>query len=290
MAKNKENIVKEKINWKKEAALLPGYLILSAWILFTAVILFWIIGASLSTSKEIFSGQVLKFETGLHFANYMDAWKAQNVSKFFANSLLYASVSCVLVILVAAPAAYALARFEFVGNKTIRLIMILSMSVPLVMVIMPIYALTARIHLKGRLLLVVLYTFMNVPYTTTYLMNFFAALSKTYEEAAAIDGCTAMKAFWKIMFPLIQPALITVTVFNFLNVWNEFFMALIFASSEKYTPVGVGLLNIVNAMKYSGNYGGLFAAVVIVFLPTFLLYIFMSEKIISGITGGGVKG
>lgn len=67
-------------------------------------------------------------------------------------------------------------------------------------------------------------------------------------------------------------------------------MSLIFASSEKYIPVGVGLLNIVNAMKYSGDYGGLFAAVVIVFLPTFLLYIVMSEKIISGITGGGVKG
>ena len=67
-------------------------------------------------------------------------------------------------------------------------------------------------------------------------------------------------------------------------------MALIFTNSETMTPVGVGLLQIVNAMKYSGNYGGMFAAVIIVFLPTFLLYIFMSEKIISGVTGGGVKG
>lgn len=240
--------------------------------------------------QEIFSGQVLKFETGFHFENYIEAWKAQNVSQFFANSLLYASISCVGVVLISAPGAYALSRFEFKGNKIIRMGMVLAMSVPLVMVIMPIYSMTARVGLKGRLLLIVLYTFMNVPYTTIYLMNFFAALSKSYEEAAMIDGCTPMKAFWKIMFPLIQPALVTVTVFNFLTVWNEFFMALIFASSEKYTPVGVGLLNIVNAMKYSGNYGGLFAAVVIVFLPTFLLYIFMSERIISGITGGGVKG
>lgn len=92
------------------------------------------------------------------------------------------------------------------------------------------------------------------------------------------------------MLPLVQPALITVTIFNFLGVWNEFFMALIFASSEKMTPVGVGLLQIVNSMKYTGDYGGLFAAVVIVFLPTFLLYIFLSEKIIAGVTGGGIKG
>ena len=129
-----------------------------------------------------------------------------------------------------------------------------------------------------------------MPFTTTYLLNFFASLSKSYEEAAAIDGCTPSKAFWKIMFPLIQPAVVTVTIFNFMSVWNEFFMALIFATSTETTPVGVGLLQIVNAMKYTGDYGGLFAAVIIVFLPTFLLFILLSEKIISGVTGGGVKG
>lgn len=282
--------VKEKVNWKKELALLPGYLIVTLWILFTAVILLWILGASLSTSREIFSGNVFKFETGLHFENYVSAWTNQNVSKFFANSLLYAVVSCVCVILISAPAAYVLSRFEFIGNKVMKSGLIIAMSIPAVMIIMPIYALTARWGIKGRILLILLYIFMHVPYTTTYLLNFFATLSRTYEEAAAIDGCPPAKTFWVIMLPLVQPALITVTIFNFMGVWNEFFMALIFASSEKYTPVGVGLLQIVNAMKYSGDYGGMFAAVVIVFLPTFLLYIFLSEKIIAGVTGGGIKG
>lgn len=281
---------KEKINWKKEASLLPGYLIVTIWILFTAVFLCWILGASLSTSREIFSGSVFKFESGIHFENYVTAWKTQNVSQFFANSLLYSTTSCVGVLLIAAPAAYVLSRFNFVGSKALRSALIICMSIPSVMIIMPIYSMTAQIGLKGRLLLILLYIFLHVPYTTTYLLNFFATLSKTYEEAAAIDGCSPAKTFWVIMLPLVQPALITVTIFNFLGVWNEFFMALIFASSEKYTPVGVGLLNIVNAMKYTGDYGGLFAAVVIVFLPTFLLYIFLSEKIISGVTGGGIKG
>lgn len=289
MAKEKVKY-KEKINWKKEAALLPGYLIVTIWIVFTAVFLLWILGASLSTSREIFSGNVFKFETGIHFENYVNAWRVQNVSKFFANSLLYATVSCVGVILISAPAAYVLSRFEFVGNKVMKAGLIICMSIPSVMIIMPIYAVTAKIGLRGRLLLILLYIFLKVPYTTTYLLNFFATLSKTYEEAASIDGCPPAKTFWVIMLPLVQPALVTVTIFNFLGVWNEFFMALIFASSEKYAPVGVGLLNIVNAMKYTGDYGGLFAAVVIVFLPTFLLYIFLSEKIIAGVTGGGIKG
>ena len=251
--KKKEKIVyKEKVNWRKELSLLPGYLIVTIWVLFTAVFLLWILGASLSTSREIFSGSVFKFETGLHFENYVSAWQTQNVSVFFGNFLLYAVVSCT--------------------------------------VILPIFSLTTQWGIKGRLLLILLYIFLRVPFTTTYLLNFFATLSKTYEEAAAIDGCPPGKTFWLIMLPLVQPAIITVTIFNFLSVWNEFFMALIFASSSEMTPVGVGLLQIVNSMKYTGNYGGLFAAVVIVFLPTFLLYIFLSEKIIAGVTGGGIKG
>lgn len=290
MSKNKEPKVKDRINWKKELSLLPGYIIVLVWIIFTAAFLFWILGASFSTSREIFSGGVFKFESGVHFENYVNAWKAQNVSVFFANSLLYAVTACIGVILISAPAAYVLSRFEFIGNKIMKSSLIVAMSIPAVMIIMPIFSLSTRWNLKGRILLILLYIFLNVPYTTTYLLNFFATLSKTYEEAAAIDGCPPAKTFWVIMLPLVQPALITVTIFNFLGVWNEFFMALIFASSEKMTPVGVGLLQIVNSMKYTGDYGGLFAAVVIVFLPTFLLYIFLSEKIIAGVTGGGIKG
>ena len=290
MSKNKEPKVKERINWKKELSLLPGYIIVLVWIIFTAAFLFWILAASLSTSREIFSGSVFKFESGFHFENYISAWQAQNVSVFFANSLLYAVTACIGVILISAPAAYVLSRFEFIGRKVMKSSLIIAMSIPAVMIIMPIFSLSTQWNLKGRILLILLYIFLNVPYTTTYLLNFFATLSRTYEEAAAIDGCPPAKTFWVIMLPLVQPAIITVTIFNFLGVWNEFFMALIFASSEKMTPVGVGLLQIVNSMKYTGDYGGLFAAVVIVFLPTFLLYIFLSEKIIAGVTGGGIKG
>lgn len=280
----------EKINWKKEARLLPGYIVVCSWVAFTAVILLWIFGASLSTSREIFTGEVLKFATGFHWENYVTAWTNQNVSVFFGNSLLYSLVSCAGVLVISAPAAYVLSRWDFVGSKTLRVGLVIAMSVPAIMIIMPLYSLAVRWGIKGRVLLILLYIMLRVPYTTIYLMDFFSTLSRSYEEAAYLDGCSAPNTFWKIMLPLVQPAVVTVTIFNFLSVWNEFFMALIFTTSDKMTPVGVGLLQIVNAMKYTGNYGGLFAAVIIVFLPTFLLYIFLSEKIIAGVTGGGVKG
>ena len=269
---------------------MPCYLIVCVWVVFTAIMIFWILAASLSTSREIFSGEVHKFATGFHWENYATAWRVQNVSLFFRNSLLYSVLSCVGVLAISAPAAYVLARWEFTGGRALRIGLVIAMSVPIIMIIMPIYSLAVRWGIKGWVLLVVLYILMRVPYTTIYLLDFFATLSRTYEEAAYIDGCSASKTFLKIMLPLVQPAIITVTIFNFMSVWNEFFMALVFTTNEDMTPVGVGLLNIINSMKYTGNYGGMFAAVIIVFLPTFLLYIFMSEKIIAGVTGGGVKG
>lgn len=289
--KQKEAKAREPFNWRKELKLLPGYLFLLIWIVFTFVLIGWIVAASLSTSREIFKGETLQFATGFHWENYATAWNLQNVSVYFMNSLLYASVSCVFLILICAPAAYVLGRFTFIGNKPIKSGFVMAMSLPAIMIILPLLNITTKLHLNGsRFLLIFLYIAINIPYTTTFLINFFSTLSRSYEEAAAIDGCSPIKTFWKIMFPLAQPGIITVTIFNFLAVWNEYFMSLVFASTDSKRSVGVGLFTIISAMKQNGEYGALFAAVIIVFLPTFLLYIFLSEKIIAGVTGGGVKG
>lgn len=289
--KKEKEKAREPFNWRKEVKLLPGYIFLCLWLAFTFVLIGWIAAASLSTSREIFKGEVLQFASGFHWENYITAWTLQNVSTYFMNSLLYASVSCVLLIFICAPAAYVLGRFTFIGNKPIKSGFVMAMSIPQIMIILPLLSITTQLHLTGtRFLLIFLYIAINIPYTTTFLINFFSTLSRSYEEAAAIDGCTPIKTFWKIMFPLAQPGIITVTIFNFLNVWNEYFMSLIFASTDAKRSVGVGLFTIIAAMKQNGDYGALFAAVIIVFLPTFLLYIFLSEKIIAGVTGGGVKG
>lgn len=280
----------DRINWKKEARLLPGYLIVGLWVAFTALMLSWIVAASLSTTKEIMTGRVYDFSKGINWKNYIIAWQTQNVSVYFMNSLVYSFVACAGVLLISAPGAYVLSRWNFVGSKLVRIGLVIAMSVPTIMIILPLYSLAVRWGIKGRILLMLLYIMLRVPYTTVYLLDFFSTLSKSYEEAAYIDGCSHANTFWKIMLPLVQPAVITVTIFNFMSVWNEFFMALIFTTTDEMMPVGVGLLQIINAMKYTGQYGAMFAAVLIVFLPTFLLYLFMSEKIIAGVTGGGVKG
>lgn len=273
----------------------PGYLVLTLWVIFTVFLVFWIFGASLSTTREIFKGAALKFESGIHLENYVTAWKTQNVSVFFGNSLLYASIASVLILVISAPAAYVLSRIRFKGNRLIQTSFATSMGVPLVMIILPLFAVTTNLgllktDLKIRFLLIFLNTAINIPYTVIFLLSFFSTISTSYEEAAIIDGCTREQAFWKIMLPLAQSGIVTVTVFNFLTVWNEYFMSLIFASGQNVRPVAVGLYSMINSMRYTGDWAGLFASVVLVFLPTFILYVLLSNRIIAGITAGGVKG
>lgn len=297
MAKEKE--IRKPFNWKKEAKLLPGYVVIILWVIFTFVLLGWVFAASFATTQDIFAGNAVSlffknFPGGLHIENYVKAWTTSNVSEFFMNSLEYSIISCVALILICAPAAYVLARFTFIGNKLIQTSFVSAMGLPVIMIILPLFGLISASGMlndiiSNKIILVLLYIGINIPYTTIFLLTFFANISRTYEEAAAIDGCPPMKTFWKIMFPMAQSGLVTVSIFNFINIWNEYFISLLIASRNETKPVAVGLYGMINSMKYTGDWAGMFAAVVIVFLPTFLLYIFLSEKIIGGVTGG-IKG
>ncbi len=294
MARNKINHTQSVKGWRNQIRLLPGYIILGIWVIFTAVLVGWVFSASFSTTKEIYQGTNLRFPSGLHFENYVKAWKSQNVSVFFANSLGYASVSTVLLVIVCAPAAYALSRFKFFAGRAIQSGFVAAMGVPAAMIILPLFGMVSFMNLlkaefSVRLLMVFLYVGINIPYTVIFLLSFFANLSRSFEESAAIDGCTPQKTFWKIMLPLVQPGIITVSIFNFINIWNEYFVSLIFASGQNVRPVAVGLYSMISSMRYTGDWAGMFAAVIIVFMPTFFLYIFLSERIIAGVTGGAIK-
>ena len=287
----KQKAMKEHFNLKKEVSLLPGYILCIIWLLFTVVLVGWVVMASFSTTSEILRGDLFKFETGFHFENYINAWTSQKVNIFFLNSMIYTVISCSLIVLASAPAAYALSRFKFRGNMWLQNLFATALGVPVIMIVMPLFSIITKLKLANtRGLIIFLYVDMNVPFTIFFLLSFFKNLSTTYEEAAAIDGCSPMKTFWRIMLPLAQPGIITVTIFNFITIWNEFFMSMLFASKQKVRPIAVGLYNMVKGMQYTNDYGGMFAAVMIVFLPTLLLYVFLSEKIIAGVTGGGIKG
>ena len=269
--------------------LLPGYAVVGLWCAFTFVLIGWILGASFSTTKDIFGGSL--FSSGLHPENYVKALFTHKVGVYFINSIIYTISSCLGIVLVSMPAAYVLARFPFRGNRLVQNAFVSALGIPAIMIIMPLFAvITAAGLTNSRALLIVLYIGINVPFTVFFMITFFKNIPRSFEEAAAIDGCGPMKTFWVVIMPLAQPGIITVTIFNFITVWNEYFMALIFANKTSMRPVAVGLYSMIQSMRYTGDWAGMFAAVVIVFLPTFILYLFMSEKIIAGVTSGAIKG
>ena len=148
MAKEKE--ARRPFNLKKEVKLLPGYIILLLWVIFTIALLGWVFGASFSTTAEIFQGKALKFESGLHFENYAKAWNGAGVAGFFGNSLIYSVISCTILILVCAPAAYVLSRFDFIANKFIQTSFVSATGVPAIMVVLPLFSIISGMGILKR--------------------------------------------------------------------------------------------------------------------------------------------
>lgn len=275
---------------KKQMKLLPAYVPLVLWLVFCLFTVGWLFCASLSTTREIFGGELLK--SGLHFENYVKAWVNNKIAQYFMNSVIYATVSCAFIVLIAAPAAYVIAKRQFKFRGFVKSLFVIGMSIPSIMLVIPMYSVLMRLGMVGhKSTMIFLYVSMSIPYTVYFLISFFSSVPSALEEAALIDGCTPYKAFWKVMFPMAQPGIITVTIFNFLAIWNEYFMSLIFGNSDNSVrSLAVGLQNMINTMRYTGDYAGLFAAIIIVFMPTFIIYLLLSDKIIAGVTGGAVKG
>ena len=163
-----------------------GVGVIILWCVFTFVLVGWIIVASFSTSKGIFSNTM--FSSGFHPENYLTALFKHNVAKYFMNSIIYTVTSIVGIILVAAPASYVLSRFSFKGNSLIQNFFIAALGIPAIMIIMPLFSLITALKMSNsRSVLIILYICINVPFTIFFLISFFKNLPYTFEEAAAIE-------------------------------------------------------------------------------------------------------
>jgi ABC-type glycerol-3-phosphate transport system permease component len=130
---------------------------------------------------------------------------------------------------------------------------------------------------------------LSIPFTVFLLTGYFATLPIEIEESAALDGAGPFRIFFSIMLPLASPGLLTAAIFNFIGLWNEYMLALIFMTTQKKSTVALGLYALQSSMQYTGDWGALFAGVMIVVLPTILLYVVLSERMIAGITLGTGK-
>jgi len=269
--------------------LLPAYIPLIAWLAFSVVLFGWVILASLSTTRDIFTNSLLG--SGVHLSNYVDLFKNQQMGRYFLNSVIYTSAACIGIVVVAAPAAYIVGRVKFRGRNLVNMMFVSALSIPGILISIPLFSLFVQLRLTGSIVtLILIYICTNVPYGVFFLTGFFSSIPKEFEESAAVDGCGPVRTFASIIMPVARPGIITLSIFNFLGVWNEYFYALIFANDESTRTLALALQSIVYGFSNTGNYGGIFAACMVVFLPSFIVYLFVSKKMIDGITIGSVKG
>ena len=279
-------------SWRYRYRNVPYYVFLILWAAFTIFIFVWLVESSFKTNREVFGSPFALPGTPLQAAaeNYEKAWKTIHMSVYFANSVIVTVASVVLVVLISAPAAYALSRVPFPGNTFVTYYFIAGMGLPLQLIMIPLFVLLAKLHLADSLQgLILVYVGVSIPFTILLLTGFFRTLPTEIEDAAAIDGCSEMGIFWRVMLPLAGPGIFTAAIFNFVGMWNEFLLAMIIINSDELRTMPLGLLNIRYTMQYTADWAGLFAAVVIVIIPSFLVYLALSERVMSGLTLGTGK-
>jgi raffinose/stachyose/melibiose transport system permease protein/N-acetylglucosamine transport system permease protein len=265
-------------------------LFLYFWVLFTLFTVLWVVLASFKTNQQLFES-VWSLPRGLNLQSYVKAWKISKMGSYFLNSVLLISVSTAGIVFVAAPAAYVLARVAFRGRQLVTNLFVSGMSIPQVLLLVPLFMLLRRLLLLDKLLGVgLVYVVVNLPFTIFMLISFFVTLPGELEEAAAIDGASAFRTFRSVMLPLAGPGLSTAFIINFIWNWKEYFWPLVLISSDAKKTVSLGLYGLQGSMQYSADWVGLFAGCVIVMLPTLALYLLMSRRIMSGMTLGALKG
>jgi multiple sugar transport system permease protein/raffinose/stachyose/melibiose transport system permease protein len=250
--------------------------------------LLWMVASSFKTQESIFS-DISLIPRQFHFENYYLALTQGDFGRYFLNSIFY-TVSVVLgIVIVSSLAAYAFSRFKFPGKNLLFFMFMAAMMIPIPGSFVPLYVLLNKLHLRNTALGYIL-CMINVGLSTSIflLKTFFDKMPKELEDAARIDGCSKLGIWWNVALPLSKPVLAVVVVFNALNVWNEYVLALIIFDNKNLMPLQRALMMFRG--EFLTNYPLLMAGLTITALPIIILYLLMQKYIVKGVTYQAVFG
>lgn len=259
----------------------------------------WVFLASIKTNAE-FYGNPWTLPQGFNIQNFIDAFQIAQVGDFILNSALVTAMALAILLVVSLPAAYVLARFQFKGRKFFNTLIMAGLFINVNYIVVPIFLMLngwdkslaksgLQFFMNNRFVLALVYASTAIPFTVYLLASYFRSLPKAYEEAAEIDGCGYFTTMVRVMFRMAKPSIITVILFNFLAFWNEYIISLTLVQTKALKTLPVGLQNLMSAQKAATNYGPMYAGLVIVMLPTLILYILVQRRLTQGMTLGGLK-
>ncbi|CAI0835771.1 carbohydrate ABC transporter permease [Serratia proteamaculans] len=244
---------------------------------------------SLRSGQDLF--QVAYLPGNLHWGNYLTALMENGIARSLLNSIVVATLTVGICLLVSITAAFALARIRFRGRKYLLFTILCVSMFPQVAVLSGMFELVRFMGLYDSLgALVLSYTTFSLPFTVWVLTTFMKAIPAELEEAAIVDGAGTWTIISRIFAPIMGPSLVTTGLLAFIGAWNEFMFALTFviSSGKRTVPVAIGMLQ--GASQFELPWGTIMAASVIVTLPIIALVLIFQRRIVSGLTNGAVKG
>ena len=274
---------------KEKIAKKIKHIILIIWLVLCIFPLYWLLAFSLKNNNEIFNGNPLALPKVWQFENYKSAMSVGNVLVYFRNSIFVTALTIVIVIITSVMASYALSRLIFVGRKMLNILFVLGLTIPIHAALLPVFLILQKIgFLNSYASLIIPYSAFALSMAILICNSFMAGIPYELEDAACIDGCGTLGIFFRVIVPLMRPALSTIVIFTFLQAWNELMFATVFISDSQHRTLTVGIQTL--AGTYSTNWGPIGAALAIATFPTIVVYLFMSNKVQQSLIAGAVKG
>ncbi|MBS2551652.1 carbohydrate ABC transporter permease [Catenulispora sp. NL8] len=252
----------------------------------------WVVLGAFKNAGEL-NGSAWSWPHHWSFDAFSRAWHT-GISTYLRDTVIVLVFSVSLTMLLGAMAAYVLARFEFRGNRFIYYLFVSGVMLPVYLALVPLFFQVSKLHMLNTYQgLILVYVAFSMPFTVFFLHSFFRTLPSAVYEAALIDGASHTRAFFQVMLPMAKPGLISVGIFNILGQWNQYLLPVVLMQSQHgeqpHYMLSQGLVSLMVAQGYSGDYPALFAGMTIAMLPVMAVYLSFQRQVQAGLTAGTLK-
>lgn len=273
--------------WKK-AGLAVRYLYALAIIVFCVFPFLWMLSTSFKQSQDIFSSPPRFITAHMTLQNYVNAVEKNNLLMYAKNSLIVTAATVVLTIAIATLASFAMGYLNLKGSKLFTKVLYALQMLPIATSIVPLYIICGKMGLLNtHWALILSYLGTAVPVAAILITGFFSDIPGDIGEAAMIDGCNTFQTFWKVIFPLAVPGIVSGAIYTFIRIWQEFIIALSFTSEKLMYTLPIGL------KAYEGSnqtdWGGLMATAVVISIPAIIMFVLVQKQFVDSMAGS-VKG
>ncbi|MBA8817178.1 raffinose/stachyose/melibiose transport system permease protein [Microbacterium halimionae] len=269
---------------------LPILLGVAILLVIVAYPLVWLLLGSFKTQDEFLSEPFWTLPRQWNFDNYIEAFVGGGLGGYIVNSVIAVFPSLALIVILGTAAGFALEVMVWKGRGMVLLMFLAGIMIPVQMILLPLFTIYFNVHLTGTLWpLIITYVAIGMPLTVFMMATYFRSVPREIFEAAALDGAGIYLMFWRVGLPLVSNAVFTVALVQFFFIWNDLLIALTFVNSQGLRTIQVGLLNFTG--QYGAvDYGPMFAGIAVNVIGTLVLYLFLNQKVMRGMTAGSVKG